>query len=289
MKKRFQHRLAFLFSLLIMIIFLFAQWLRAGHSFFEDRLIVWFFDVGQGDSAFIESPRGYQILIDGGPDNSVLDNLSEVMPFWDRTIDAIILTHPHADHLSGLVDVLQNYNVKTVYLTDVDYYTPDSAAFEDAVQWAEQKVEVTHSFTIDLGQGVSFTIIYPKTSIVGQAFKDLNDSSIVGLLTYGETSVLLTGDAPAEIEPIIAEAVVGPVDVLKVGHHGSAYSSSESFLQDIDSRYAVISVGEGNSYGHPSLLTIKRLAEIGSKIFRTDLNGSVRCWSDATVVSCQVP
>ncbi len=280
MKKRTQKQISLLVALVAMVLLAVAQWVYAGHTLGDDRLIVWFFDVGQGDAIYIESPTGYQMLIDGGPGDAVLSKLSSVVPFWDQSIDAVLLTHPHADHLDGLVEVVDQYTVDAVYLTHVDYYTPALPEFERRVSDDEQIVEVTRPMMIDLGGGARMDIIFPIHSLVNQRIDDVNDSSIVALLTYGGTTVLLTGDATALEEPQIAESIDGEVDVLKVGHHGSRYSSSSAFLKDIDPEVAIISCGRDNSYGHPHQETLERLRAIGATILRTDTMGDIRLTSD---------
>ncbi|MEK7665939.1 MAG: MBL fold metallo-hydrolase [Patescibacteria group bacterium] len=257
-----------------------SQWSRAGHALGDTRLIVWFFDVGQGDAIFIESPNGEQLLIDGGPGSVVLEKLSDVMPFWDRTIDRILLTHPHADHVDGLVEVVERYDVKTVYTTGVEYATSSELEFERRISDDQNVVIVNRSMTIDLGDGVTLKLITPTSSLEHERVDDVNDASIVGILRYGETSILLTGDIGNEAELQLIPFIDEPVDVLKVGHHGSRYSTSTALLQAIRPKVGVISAGEGNEYGHPHQEILERLASFGVSVLRTDQNGDVRLLSD---------
>lgn len=267
-------------TLIITTVLVLFSWLQAGHAVGSPRLIVWFFDVGQGDAIFIESPTGHQVLIDGGGNNAVLEKLSAVMPFWDRSIDDVINTHPHADHLDGLVDVVDRYAVSRVYQTGIEYYTPLRPEFNQRTSDGEELIDVLQPTDLDLGGGVVLRIIYPTSSFVGQKVDDPNQTSIVALLTYGDTSVLLTGDTTAENEPELQSLLTDPVDVLKVAHHGSAYSSTMPFLQTIHPRYAIISCGVNNDYGHPAPSTLERLRAIGAQTFRTDLQGDIRLISD---------
>ncbi len=278
--RRSQKTRTLIASLTITVVLIVLQYVYAGHTVGQKRLIVWFFDVGQGDAIFIESPSGFQMLIDGGPSDAVLDKLGSVLPFWDRRLDAVVLTHPHADHLNGLVEVIDRYSVGNVYLTNVDYFTPAGPEFQRRISDGEHVAEVDGPMTIDLGGGVTFEIIYPTSSFAGDRVTDVNGSSIVGILKYGETSVLLTGDETAKQEPELASAIDVEIDVLKVGHHGSAYSSTMAFLEDLDPRFAIISVGANNDYGHPAPSTLERLQAIGATIFRTDLDGDIRLTSD---------
>lgn len=254
-----------------------TQWLYAGHAVGHGRLIVWFFDVGQGDAIFIETPTGVQWLIDGGPDDTVLGKLGSVMPFWDRHLDAVLLTHPHADHVTGLMHVLDRYEVDRVFTTGVEYDNHVYGEFLRQIS-AERGQYITEPITLTLEEGVTFTILTPLRSLRGARVEDVNDASIVGLLEYGDTSVLLTGDIgnQAELDLI---PYLKPTDVLKVGHQGSRFSSANAFLSALRPRIGVISVGE-NDYGHPHPDTLDRLQAFGATILRTDLHGDIRLISE---------
>lgn len=279
MKRRNERRVAVLVSVMLLVIFSGWQWVRAGHTPSHERLIVWFFDVGQGDAIFIESPTGEQMLIDGGPGSTVLEKLEAVMPFWDRSLDAVLLTHPHADHVDGLVEVVDRYEVETVYWTGVEYATTTADAFDRRID-DEVEVLVTGPRTIDLGGGATLEIIFPTESFKDERVSDVNGSSIVAVLRYGATSVLLTGDLTETEEPLLLDFVDASVDVLKVGHHGSGYSSTRAFLEDVKPEIAVISVGAENDYGHPHPATLERLNDAGASILRTDLHGDIRLISE---------
>lgn len=237
------------------------------------ELRVWFLDIGQGDATLIETPNGEQILVDGGPGDAVLTKLGQIMSPLDRTIDAVVATHPDADHISGLIPVLERYDVREVmYNGDVhDTQTTDAfVAAREAEPNAERPtVRVGDVFTFG---DVTLTAVWPTDAAVANA--DTNTGSIVFLLTYGDTSVLLTGDAPEEAEQGFEDAV-GDIDVLKVGHHGSVYSSSVAFLEIARPEIAVISVGAHNRYGHPSPVVMARLDEEGIPYFRTDRDGDI--------------
>lgn len=231
---------------------------------------VWVFDVGQGDAIFIDAPHK-QMLIDGGPDELVLERLSSVMPWWDRSIDIVVNTHPHADHLVGLLPVLERYKVSQVLDADQGYNTPE---FAEYLKLAGPHREIlAGDVTVDLGDGVQLKTLWPPATYNDALLEDPNDGSIVFLLTYGQTSMLLTGDAGIAEE---AEWGVGDIDVLKVGHHGSDTSTSQEFLERTTPEVAIISVGQGNDYGHPSSFILDRLQQQGIQVYRTDQNGSVR-------------
>ncbi len=237
----------------------------------NDRLLhVTYLDVGQGDATLIESPTGTQVLIDGGRGKMVLRPLSRALGFFDRDIDMVIATHPDADHIGGLVDVLKRYRVRTVVMTENESDAPVYGAFKRAVQNEGAQVIFARTGEVfDLGKGArgstTLTILFPDYDPRGL---ESNMSSIISRLTYGESEYLFTGDSPQAIE----EYVVGMLgteltsDVLKVGHHGSRTSSAESFVTTVHPAYAIISAGKDNSYGHPhkevtDLLTAKGIIQ----------------------------
>lgn len=252
-----------------------VQSIVSGKTFSNDRLTVWVFDVGQGDAIFIDSPNK-QILVDGGPSAKVLEKLSAVMPFWDRSIDLVINTHPHADHLTGLDYVLERYQVDDVWTTGAPYSTDVYTYFEEL---APNEEHIKMGEEIDLGHGARLQILWPKDDLSGDYLEDPNEGSIVLLLTFNDSTILLTGDIGVAQEALIASDLPH-IDVLKVGHHGSATSTGEILLNAITPDISIISVGENNDYGHPAPSTINRLKGFGSYILRTDLDGDIRIMSD---------
>lgn len=238
------------------------------------ELRVWFFDVGQGDSILIETPDHHQILVDGGPSQEVLSKLGQVMPPWDRSIDAIVLTHPHKDHVAGLVSVLERYDVAAVYDGGALSHTGEMDAFEsDTVAESAAPNHLVAGERFVYGD-VTLDVLAPTRLIDGAYPKDPNEASVVLLLTYRDTTVLLMGDAPDDVERDILPSV-GDVDVLKIGHHGSRTSSSVEFLDDVTPEFAIISCGIDNSYGHPHPATIQRLDDRNVRVERTDLDGDI--------------
>ncbi|MFA5945907.1 MAG: MBL fold metallo-hydrolase [Patescibacteria group bacterium] len=243
-----------------------------GKLFQPKSLSVFIFDIGQGDAIFIDGPEK-QVLIDGGPDSAVLQKLQSVMLPWDRSIDLVINTHPHADHLMGLVPVLENYHVAQAADSGQGYTTPE---FHEYEKLAPESLHFKDGDTYDLGNGARLDIIWPSMPYEKAELDDPNDGSVAVLLTYGETTILLTGDAGIAQE---ADWVLPHVDVLKVGHHGSRTSSSEQLLKMISPNTAIISVGVGNSYGLPDEDVLARLTKFGVTTYRTDTNGDVRVTS----------
>lgn len=270
------------------ILFLIFINILAWNSFFKVRSIkplkVVFFDVGQGDSIFIESPCFHQILIDGGPGNDVLEKLSENMPFWDRSLDLVILTHPDSDHLFGLTEVLKRYEVDNIAWTGV---SGETALYDKWVELIEKKD--LNAITAQKGLKISsqkcpagdieMEIIYPFESIEGKRVSNINNSSLVLKLTFKESSFLFTGDITSSVEGQLGGEV--NADVLKVSHHGSKNSTTEDFLEKVSPVIAVISAGKDNFYGHPHEEVLERLK--GAKVLRTDILGDVEILNDGKV------
>ena len=258
-------------------VLLFWQYYRA-----PKNLEVDFLDVGQGDAILIKAPGGQNILIDGGPDKTVIKRLGESLPWWDKKIDLMVLTHPHDDHVTGLTDVLKRYQVKKILYTGVSHSAPNYLAWLGLIR--DKKVPliiIDQEQIIDLGEGAKLKILYPNESFLNKTVTDLNDSSIIVKLIYGQTEILLTGDAGLIVEQkLIANSSDLGAEVLKVGHHGSEYASSQEFLNKVLPKIAIMQVGEGNSFGHPNGRILKRLERAGAEIFRTDLNGTIKLISD---------
>jgi len=245
-------------------------------------LEVTFFDVGQGDAIFIKAPSGHQILIDGGPDDTILEKLGREMPFWDRTIDLIILTHPEEDHISGLVEVLKRYKVENILWTGVLQDTAEYQKWQKLIKEENAQIYIARSgqqIKLTKNDIVNFTILYPFESLERQKFKNTNNTSIVAHLVFGETSFLFTGDIYKSIErELLGLAEQLDSDVLKVAHHSSKTSSAKEFIEVVSPEVAVISCGKDNPYGHPHPETLDNLG--GIRIFRTDLNGDIKIVSD---------
>lgn len=264
--------------MLLITVSLWGEVARAGS--FE----ITFFDVGQGDAAFILTPRGRQIVIDGGPDATILKKLARKIPFWDRSIDMVVLSHPAQDHVAGLLDVLQKYRVKTILWTGIQKDTKIFHAWEKAI--AEEQREganvifASGSRSISLGKGSCpqrLDILSPQENIAGTLVEgDDNDTSLVARLSSCLHSVLFTGDLTQKGESmLLAENVSLDSDILKAGHHGSRTSSSDEFIRAVSPNIAVISSAKGNRYGHPHEETLATLEQYGIEIRRTDEEGDI--------------
>ena len=217
-----------------------------------------FCNVGQGDAILI-SYQKTQILIDGGPDNLVLNCLAHHLPFWDRQIEMVVLTHPEKDHFGGLIDVIKRYNLK--YLISTSW--PEEGRKTTALKEGDE---------IHLGK-INLSVLWPRET---NQKRKLNENSLVLKLSFGSFQALLPGDIPSEIEN---QLDLTPVEVLKVAHHGSLYSTSQTFLEKIKPKLAVVSVGK-NKFGHPTKETLKRLEDLGIRVLRTDQNGEIEIVSD---------
>lgn len=249
----------------------------------KDVLKVVFLDVGQGDAIFIQTPMGNQILIDSGNGVNILTKLGEVLPFFDRSIDAIFATHPDQDHIGGFPDVLKFYKVGEFFRNGAVYDTATAQEVMKNVDVKKIKSEILcRGEILDLGGGVFLEILWPLTCDSTKKNSDTNSDSIVAKLVYGESSIFLTGDAPIKTEKalISLDSLSLKSNILKVGHHGSKNSSSEDFLRAVSSTDAVISVGLKNSYGHPNIEVVDQLKNIGERISETSLLGNVFFYSD---------
>jgi len=237
----------------------------------ENNLKVCFLDIGQGDSFFIEPSPGHQILIDGGPDNTLSQKLEERMPFWDKTIDLIVLTHTDKDHLFGFLNVLKNYKVKNVLWTGIHVKSSIFKEWQEAIRQEGAKIWIAKKgFKIVLPKNRYFSVLYPFQSLEGREIKIANQTSIVMMLNTESEKILFTGDIPKKVEDwLIKDDSSLKADVLKIAHHGSKTSSSEEFLEAVDPRLAIISVAKDNPYGHPSPEVLSRLDQFGIKILQT--------------------
>lgn len=263
-------------SLLLLVVMLGCVIYSQYTSFKGLKVIV--FDVGQGDSAYIQTPSGYNILIDGGP-VSEYTNAGEtaLLPFFYASatsdIDLVIASHAHSDHVGGLISVAKNLTIENYLEPSGIIASKDDTAYTQLKNILNSKGVVPTSVKagdiIEFDDGVKIEIIYPYG---GESIDD-NDAAIVAKITYGEFSMVFTSDISAEAEKKIYKQV-GSVNVLKVAHHGSKYSSGQTFLDHTTPQIAIISVG-GNSYGHPAQEAIDRLTNAGANIYRTDQKGAV--------------
>ncbi len=263
-----------------LLIFLALLTLAIWSAYFKEpdsNLHIFIFDIGQGDSELIQKGN-YQILIDGGPDDSVIAQLGKVMPLEDREIEEIILTHPHADHVTGLVDVLEHYKVDRIVYSKVDYSSNIYQSFISKIE--EKNIPVTNpniGETEDVFDQGKITYLWPGKN--AESYKEnLNNTSEVFRFDYGKFSGLFTGDAELPVwQEIISKNknLILNITFLKVAHHGSNTGTSDEIASTIDPHIAIISCGQNNKYGFPHKKTIGALEKIGADIYRTDLLGTI--------------
>lgn len=248
----------------------------------DGLLKIYFFDVGQGDAIFIEAPNGNQVLIDGGPDNKVIQRMGEAMPFYDKEIDMVVLTHSDADHITGLIEVLERYEVENIVYSNIVRKSALYEAWQEAVaEEGANIIEPVAGKVVDLGSGVTLSMTHPGELLAGKVLEKTNNESVVIMLKYGEVETLLTADIEARAErQIILSGTNLDADILKVAHHGSKTSTTEEFLYEVSPQVAVIQVGAKNRYGHPTPEVLKRLEEYDIKYYRTDMDGDIKVISD---------
>lgn len=250
------------------------QWLNSTY----DHATVDFLDVGQGDAIYIHTLSDMDVLIDGGPDDKVVSQIGHVMPFWDRTIELVILSHPDADHISGLVPLFEYYDIEKIMLVDLPIKTAVQQEFYTTVE--AHGTEIIHTFsgdTFQLSDKESLHILHPFRN-EDLTKKETNDTAIVAeyIFTAEEsTKILLTGDISKEVEAdLLQQNLIEDIDILKVAHHGSHSASSPEFIQAALPEYSVIQSAAGNQYGHPHADVVERL-QLQSTVLRNDQLGTI--------------
>lgn len=273
----------------------------------DGKLHIVFCDVGQGDSIYIRFPSNHDMIIDGGPDKRVLSCLRDHMPFFDRKVDIVMLTHPQADHLNGLIEVLGRYQVDLVVLPPVGNSTAGFQKLSSLIQERHIPVKNLYSGTAITIDQTRLDILWPEkrwalahmsgsetsfntrgTNVLGAStLEDLNHFSIIAHLSYGLFDVLLTGDSDAEVEQEMVTRHISPLlnahmpfEVLKVPHHGSRTGMLKEYMENLRPLIGVIEVGAKNRYGHPTKEALDLLNSLGTKVFRTDQDGTVEVVSD---------
>ena len=242
----------------------------------DGKLHVHFLDVGQGDATLIVTPNGKQIVIDGGPNVRALEHLGTYMPFFDRTIENLVLTHPDADHLTALPDILERYTVASITLAGTEKHT---ARYQSVLHQIETKnipiVWSNPNLRITSTDGVALEMIWPDAqSSVG--IKNANDASVTLMLHYGDVRILFPGDIEEWAEKeILASGKNIAADILKVPHHGSRTSSSTGFLLAVQPTTAIVSAGADNRFGHPHPDVVQRYESMGIPIRNTAVEGTI--------------
>lgn len=247
----------------------------------DSNLEIYFLDVGQADSIFIRE-NDYTMLIDGG-NKADGENLVEFLKneLYINDIDILIGTHPHEDHIGGLPNVINSFEIEKIYLPNATTTTKIFECLLNSIEENNYKITVPK-----IGEEIKLNNMMFKVLYTGTDETDLNNASIVLKLEYGNTSYLFTGDATETTEKKLLSSDIS-ADVLKIGHHGSSYSTTEKFLDKVNPKYAIIEVGKDNKYGHPTKKTIDKLNEKNIEIFRTDLDGTIKITSDGKTLNIE--
>jgi competence protein ComEC len=251
----------------------------------DDKLRVSFLDVGQGDAILIQTPNGQQILIDGGPDpHKIILELSEKLPFWDRTIDLVISTQPHADHVTGLVEVIQRYKVNQVLGHGVPHDSPVYQEWLRLIQDREIEYTIARAGQkINLGNGIKMEVLNPPENLWERTSDDVDNNGVVLRLSWNQVSFLFTADIREDAEfELIGQRTNLRSTVLKIAHHGSRTSTTSQFLAAVAPEVVVICVGADNPFGHPHPDVLERLVDrLGEdNVYRTDEDGTIEFITD---------
>jgi len=239
--------------------------------------IIYFLQTTDGDAILITSPHGQEIMIDGGIDMSVLSSLSKVRPFWDNTIEMLIITHPDADHYYGAVEILKRYKVKTLVVSGVVKDDPKYAELYSLAQQKNSEVIIANSSTDLLVDGLLFDILRPENFIYGSREHNGNNDSIIIRFSYKEYSILLTGDIEASTEyELLKSGIDIQSQMLKVPHHGSRSSSSIGFIKAVNPKTVIITAGTENRFGHPHEDIVQRYLDLGVEVRSTKTEGTIR-------------
>lgn len=249
----------------------------------DSKLMISYMDVGQGDAAYIKV-NGNDILIDAGPRSNSKELLEQLKAKNIDDFELVIATHPHEDHIGGMVDVFKEYEVKAFYSPKITHTTKTYENLVKAVKDEGLKTkELKGGMVIDLGEGAKFEVFTPQKS----EYEELNDYSPIMKLSFGDTSYLFTGDAEklAEEEALAKYKTSLDSDVIKFGHHGSSSSSSNAFIEAVSPKYGIISCAKDNKYGHPHSETLDIIKKYNIKTFRTDTDGEIILTSDGKSIN----
>lgn len=249
----------------------------------DSQLMISYMDVGQGDAAYIKV-NGNDILIDAGPRSNSKELLEQLKAKNIDDFELVIATHPHEDHIGGMVDVFKEYEVKAFYSPKITHTTKTYENLVKAVKDEGLKTkELKSGMVIDLGEGAKFEVFTPQKS----EYEELNDYSPIMKLSFGDTSYLFTGDAEklAEEEALAKYKTSLDSDAIKFGHHGSSSSSSNAFIEAVSPKYGIISCAKDNKYGHPHRETLDIIKKYNIKTFRTDTDGEIILTSDGKSIN----
>lgn len=252
------------------------------------ELQVVFLNVGQGDAIWIQAPNGKEVLIDAGPNQTTLAELSKVKSFFDRTIDFIMITHSDKDHIGGFPEIFERYTITNVIESEISSPTIIDKTVTSSIEQERATKIIARAgerIVLDPKNGVVIDVLFPDQKTQGW---ETNEASLIVKLSYGSNSFLLTGDAPAEVEDFLVQIYGSQLqsDVLKLGHHGSKTSTSDAFITTVQPDIAIVSAGLGNRYGHPHPEVIERAENANVQVLETAQQGSITCRSNGVRVVC---
>lgn len=239
------------------------------------NLEISFLDVGEGDAIFIKTPKGKSVLIDGGPSNEVVYKIDEILPFYSRTVDVMVVSHPHADHLTGLIEVLRRYKVKKIFMNNQDFENQENLVFNFEVKNKNMLINNLYEGQELNIEDLALVILWPRNSC--DSSDDLNNCSMVFRLSYRDFCAYFTGDINDKIqEEIMQDFNITECVLIKIPHQGAENSISEDFIKIVNPEFGIISVGQDNNYGHPNENILSLLNNNKIKVLRTDVNGDIK-------------
>lgn len=270
--------------LFLIIIFFFSFYLSESYKPSENLKIT-FFDVGQGDAALIQTPKNIKILIDGGPDNKISNHLGKSFSFFDKNIDIVIATHDDADHIFGLVRILEKYNVKVLFTS---LPNSDNPLMQQIITNAKNKntkiIQIQNFAILKTDDNVLIKFLFPTSNM--DKISDGNSASIITQIIYGENKILLTGDLGINGENYLVNLYGEQLqsDILKLGHHGSDTSTGPNFLQKVRPKMAVISAGKNNKFGHPHKTVLDLLNNFKIEFLESAREGNIIFEADGSTI-----
>ncbi len=252
------------------------------------ELQVVFLNVGQGDAIWIQAPNGRDVLIDSGPNDNVVAELSKVKSFFDKTIDFVMITHSDKDHIGGFPEIFTRYKIGHVIESEISSPTIIDKTVTDAIAQENAGIVTARSgerIVLDPDNGVVIDVLFPDQKTSGW---ETNEASLIVKVTHGSNSFLLTGDAPSEVEDFLVQTYGSQLKstILKLGHHGSKTSTSDLFITTVQPETVIVSAGVGNRYGHPHPEVIERAENINAQILETAQHGSITCRSNTVRIVC---
>lgn len=256
------------------------------------RLEIWVLDVGQGESVLVREPSGKKLLFDGGPNDTVLAQIGEILPPWDRHIDVVVLSHPHADHIRGLISVLDRYTIGELWTSGTTAATKDFAAWTEKIQEKKIKTRVVQAGLEEPWGQAELEVHHPLITMAGKQPSETHDGTVVVRVEYQAQALLLTGDLEEEHELAMLQSCQQPKctlasQIMQIPHHGSAYGLAPEFLAAVHPQIALIPVGKDNKFKHPRPEILEKLKKAQVIILRTDTQRQLHLFFQNSAISAQ--